>query len=324
MKRSIWIWGLSAFFIVVIPVSVVLLFGDKPANSGERDLVVITGIPAPTSTGNPDKRALDNDNQVADISIDDEANDASIVLIEESTPLDIPDLSPGLVPSPLTVNALTIAQARPSGRDIDGIISQTLDQEFFGGTGTESTGSTSEPDQVAIGKSAAKDVVMEVKTDKSPSQSDSDLPADFPAELLVGAKEKKGTVKGVNDVKKKKKGNDRPRVEVVVLRPRNEFVKSHEDVIGRTKVNGHPIVLVRSRQVGSTWWVQEVMPRKGKYFRAVAQFGNKKTSDGTRFQYVVAFVEDEDDVPETGTNYQEIPPEFQVSEEFDAIVRKAE
>jgi hypothetical protein len=287
---------------------------------------VITGYTAEKldktpPTGQSQIAALDDSSQV--ISPDpllppDTAGDSEVILIEESSPLHIADVSTVPSVSPLSVDALSIAKASPTG-GLENLIAESIG-EFYGGSGTGTANEKASSDSGVSSTEKSKSATSESETEKMPAKPD-DLPADFPAELLADKGGKKGVAK--KDVKKKDKDN-RPRVEVTVLRPRNEFVSSMEDVIGRTKVDGHPIVLVRSRQVGSTWWVQQVIARNGKYFRAVARFGNNKTAEGTRFQYVVAFVKNDKDIPEVGTNYTEIPAEFEVSEEFDAVIKNVQ
>lgn len=80
--------------------------------------------------------------------------------------------------------------------------------------------------------------------------------------------------------------------------------------------------MVRSRQKSSPWWVQGVIQRQGAYVRGRAQFGNRATVDGSRFNVVVAFVEDIDDVPEAGTQVAEIPEGTLLSQELEFTLRK--
>ena len=65
-----------------------------------------------------------------------------------------------------------------------------------------------------------------------------------------------------------------------------------------------------------------MIQRQGAYVRGRAQFGNRATVDGSRFNVVVAFVEDIDDVPEAGTQVAEIPEGILLSQELEFTLRK--
>lgn len=365
MKRSIWIWSVCACAIVIIPVLLIVVAGRKRAVSGEITTVVVSGLSngsAQTTVKPTRVVASATPSETSDGSVmlrddagegNDQSGDVGIVFLEGLPPLDIADLSSIPSTSPFSVNPMTIVDASPTLGGIDSLISQTLNQEFYGGIGegvddadtaarqqvtVGNSQPTSNADQsnvkpagaVNVGTQGGGSIGASAASIATPTSPMSDLPIDFPAELLTATPGKEGAKAGENagekvgglNPNKAKKKDDRPRVEVVVLRPRNDIVSQLEDVIGHSKVVGHPIVLVRSRQVASTWWVQEVLPRQGKYFRAVAQFGNTKSADGSRFQYVVAFVKDAENVPETGSEYQDIPPDFLVSEEFEVVVKR--
>jgi len=109
------------------------------------------------------------------------------------------------------------------------------------------------------------------------------------------------------------------RLTITVIRPKGNLVLPQDEIIGRCRdkaATGYAITLVKPAQVGASWWVQESLPRKWTYFRAKARFGNAKTEDGSRFKVVVAFLPDDVDNPDTGTQYREIPREFRLSEEL--------
>ncbi|MBC8289301.1 MAG: hypothetical protein H8E37_03190 [Planctomycetes bacterium] len=115
------------------------------------------------------------------------------------------------------------------------------------------------------------------------------------------------------------------RLAITVIRPKKNLVAPRDEIIGRCRdkaAKGYAITLVKSAQVGASWWVQESLPRKWTYFRARAQFGNAKTTDGARFKVVVAFLPDDADIPDTGTQFREIPREFRLSQELEFTLRR--
>lgn len=121
----------------------------------------------------------------------------------------------------------------------------------------------------------------------------------------------------------KEKVEERERIEVTIIRPRKEIVKQHEEIIGRCRAsNGTAITLVKPAHVGDSWWVQETLPRQATYFRARAQFGNAKTVEGSRFKVVVAFLPEDSDIPETGTQFLELPAEFLLSQELEFTLKR--
>jgi hypothetical protein len=61
---------------------------------------------------------------------------------------------------------------------------------------------------------------------------------------------------------------------------------------------------------------------QGSYVRGRAQFGNRNTTEGSRFTVVVAFVENIEDVPEPGTQIAEIPEDVLISQELEFTLRK--
>lgn len=115
------------------------------------------------------------------------------------------------------------------------------------------------------------------------------------------------------------------RLAITVIRPKQNLVLPQDEIIGRCRdkaAKGYAITLVKSTQVGASWWVQESLPRKWTYFRARARFGNAKTENGSRFRVVVAFLPDDVDIPDTGTQYREIPKEFRLSQELEFTLRR--
>ncbi|MDA0587639.1 MAG: hypothetical protein O3C17_06480 [Planctomycetota bacterium] len=121
----------------------------------------------------------------------------------------------------------------------------------------------------------------------------------------------------------KEKVDERERIEITIIRPRKEIVHQHEEIIGRCRASkGTAITLVKPASVGDSWWVQETLPRQATYFRARAQFGNAKTVEGSRFKVVVAFLPEDSDIPDTGTQFQELPAEFLLSQELEFTLKR--
>lgn len=116
----------------------------------------------------------------------------------------------------------------------------------------------------------------------------------------------------------------RKRTEVTLIRPKDCLVKSIDEIIFRCRTPSKlfPYVLVRSRQKAAPWWVQNDTLRQGTYVRGRARFGNRVTIDGSRFSVLVAFVENIEDVPEPGTQMEDVPVGVLVSQELDFTLRK--
>lgn len=147
--------------------------------------------------------------------------------------------------------------------------------------------------------------------------TDSLVGEDLDATVLGDEPEAKGPPQVIADAE--------DRLAITVIRPKKNLVLPQDEIIGRCRdkaATGYAITLVKSAQVGASWWVQESLPRKWTYFRAKARFGNAKTEDGSRFKVVVAFLPDDVDIPDTGTQYREIPKEFRLSQELEFTLRR--
>ena len=134
---------------------------------------------------------------------------------------------------------------------------------------------------------------------------------------------------GDNDGQDKKQGgekedDDHVRVTVALINPKGDAVKPLDEVMIRSRAKGlkRAFVMVRARQKDAPWWIQEEAIRNGYYFRSRAQFGNAKTLDGTRFRMVIAFTGEDDEVPEAGVFFHDIPLSYTLSQEFDVILNK--
>lgn len=115
--------------------------------------------------------------------------------------------------------------------------------------------------------------------------------------------------------KKAKPEDNLKRVIVTYVRPKDKTVHPTEAIIGKTSARGTPVFLVRPREAGSPWWVQESAVKQGIYFRAAARFGNANSPDGSIFTFVIAFVPKPEDVPELGSQIKNLPVEWSYSPE---------
>ena len=148
-------------------------------------------------------------------------------------------------------------------------------------------------------------------------------------EATVGTVPENSSKKTGKDAKPKVNGKDdeddkHVRVTVALIEPKGEAVKPLDEIIIRSRAKGlrRAFVLVRARQKDAPWWVQEEAIRNGYYFRSRAQFGNAKTLDGTRFEMVFAFTGEDDEVPESGVFFHDIPLRFTLSQEFEVTLDK--
>jgi hypothetical protein len=197
---------------------------------------------------------------------------------------------------PIEVGAGGIGSV-PSESKIDG--SAVADQPTSkGSSNTPADSEQSDPDLVTL-LSAGSETSLEMP---KPSQT-ADNASEKPGESEAASHE---------------------RTEVTLIRPKGDMVKSFDELIFRCRTKGKsiPFVLVRSRQQTTVWWVQDDTIRQGMYVRGRAQFGNKATTDGSRFSVVVAFVDDIEDVPEGGTQLSEIPLNVLLSQELEFTLTK--
>ena len=208
--------------------------------------------------------------------------------------------------------------------DIDAL----LQSEFFGGTQSDSV----ESKPAGTGNVTTAESTGGTKPDDSGTGSDTqpDKPGTLPdpdGTTKTVQPADKGAEPDENEVVKAEEDKEkRKRVEVTLIRPQEDIVQSMDEIIVRSRTKGmkRAFVLVRARQKDAPWWVQEEAVRQGSsYFRSRAQFGNAKTLDGTRFRMVVAFVtREEDDVPEAGVFFEEIPLAYLLSQEIDVMMKR--
>lgn len=158
------------------------------------------------------------------------------------------------------------------------------------------------------------------------SHEDESDPDDTPEESTVGTvpADSDDDSDGAKKDDDEKDDDNHVRITVALIEPKGDAVKPLDEVIVRSRTKGlkRAFVLVRARQKDAPWWVQEEAIRNGYYFRSRAQFGNAKTLDGTRFRMVIAFTGEDDEVPEAGVFFHDIPLSYTLSQEFDVIVDK--
>jgi len=314
MKRKL-IWATATLTLIILPVGVVMIEGttapeihtaDSPSTSVvPATLAAPTGPTVASALASPDSLVSQTDapewdelggfdpHDILNAPIEQLILGETLSLDSATAPNAIapqrPELSGVSAGIPWDGSPLALSEL-----DVDAL----LGNEFFGGVGSDSIESKSH------GENAAK-------ASESADATGSD-------EAGTGAGTQTGDSTDKGDGK-------RERIEVSLIRPQKRFVSSQEDVIVRTRTKGlkRAFVLVRVRQKGGLWWVQdEAVRNKSVYFRSRARFGNGETQDGVRFCVVVAFTMDDDDVPEAGESFEEIPPNYRLSQEFDVMLKR--
>jgi hypothetical protein len=100
-------------------------------------------------------------------------------------------------------------------------------------------------------------------------------------------------------------------VRASILKPQaNARVRRMDELLGKVTHDSRPVVLVRSDEPNSLWWVQdEAVLGKGGYFKARARFGNASTPAGSRFETLVVLPRSEKEAKslQTGTTLAELP-----------------
>lgn len=112
------------------------------------------------------------------------------------------------------------------------------------------------------------------------------------------------------------------RCKVTLVNPPRDIVKPVDNILGRGLSKGVAVLLVRSSEVNSPWWVQSSLPRQGVFFKGQARFGNAKTPDGARFKFLVAYIPADEEIPDIGAQLAELPESWIVSQDFDFIMRR--
>ena len=81
-------------------------------------------------------------------------------------------------------------------------------------------------------------------------------------------------------------------IDVGISRPQpGNVVARWENLIATTQEPGWPVVLVRSEAKGDSWWVQQVVTRRGNVIAARVNFGNVETISAHGFEMVVLLLE---------------------------------
>lgn len=350
MKRKL-MWATAALTLLVLPIGVIVLEGTTAP-----------GAPVPDTPQQPVAGRLDASPIVAaavephtfpETDTPHWANDGIVSVYEEPTTfdpssvLDVPieQLILGEAASTeASANALTSVPVRPElsgvsaglpGEDSTMALAELgidtlLGSEFFGGSETPVEGGTTGNDSSAAGTvpdgTPAGSNVNDPDAAK-PDVDTGDKPDTDGGQAAEPAKPdpKKPDPKENGAKKLDEEEDNRERIEVSLIRPQENVVKSLAEIIVRTRAKGlkRSFVLVRARQKDAPWWVQDEAVRQGgTYFRSRAQFGNAKTLDGARFRMVVAFATGKDDVPEAGVFFDEIPLKYLLSQEFDMTLNR--
>lgn len=126
-------------------------------------------------------------------------------------------------------------------------------------------------------------------------------------ELVVVLDKQEDRIEKVPDVIQYPKGQDR--------------VAEKMEVTGKTKPGAQPVLLVRSAEINSPWWVQPKVEFVGDgNFRTKARFGNAKTVLGTHFRMVVMFpTPRQAQSLAVGQSLKKLPSDIPRSEEVEVI-----
>jgi hypothetical protein len=89
-----------------------------------------------------------------------------------------------------------------------------------------------------------------------------------------------------------------------------QTVEKKDVVTVRTAGPGQPILAVRSKQPGSSWWIQDLPETSGAHtFVVPARFGNDATRQGTRFEIAALIAPDKEAAASLapGASLKELP-----------------
>jgi len=330
MKRNV-IWTTAAMTLLLLPVGAIVIEGttapatDPAVNSSATvvpaadDATVddaTAGPPTVAAPTVPDSfvsqsyiPAFDEPDgfdpfDILNAPIEQLITGETFLLDSVADPVPLAPVRPGLsgvsADPPADSSLLVLAEL-----DIDTL----LGSDFFGGTESESDSAKPHAENAAAPSKSS------VGTE--PDAPDAATKPDSPADKHTEPKTKTNS--------DKQKEDDRERIEVSLIRPQHDVVNSLDHVIVRARTKGlkRAFVLVRVREKGALWWVQdEAVRQKATYFHSRAQFGNTKTQDGVRFCIVVAFTEKEEAVPEVGETFEKIPLNYRLSQEFNVMLKR--
>lgn len=107
--------------------------------------------------------------------------------------------------------------------------------------------------------------------------------------------------------------------EITISRPEpGNVVGRWENLVAATHEPGWPVVLVRSEVKGDSWWVQQLVTRRGNVIAARVNFGNVETISGHGFELVVLLLDNSAEAVRfrTAREFQSIPPGVRRSKVF--------
>lgn len=154
------------------------------------------------------------------------------------------------------------------------------------------------------------------------SDEDRRIAAAFDQQVAAQNPGKKTAVVGIAPEAKDAKADDRKRCKVTFIRPKGSNVASLEPLLIKAIAKGHPVVLVRSREASSPWYVQETAPKQGQYIQAKGRFGSTKTPEGAPFRIVVAFITKVEDIPDHGVEIKKLPEDWLLSQEVIVTLKR--
>lgn len=112
--------------------------------------------------------------------------------------------------------------------------------------------------------------------------------------------------------------------DVILQQPlENRRVSRMENLIGVTKAQGWPIVLVRSDLPDDFWWVQQMVGVRGSSFAARVNFGNENSISGSVYHLVIVFLDSPDEVRRfrIAKQFKELPEGIRRTREFTFVRR---
>lgn len=116
--------------------------------------------------------------------------------------------------------------------------------------------------------------------------------------------------------------DDAKRSPITIVRPRALTVHPTEPFLIRVTGKGFPIMLVRPRESGSPWYVQDTLPKQGTYVQAKGRFGNANTPEGAPFRVMVVFIPRLEDVPDHGAEIKTLPADWVLSQEVIVTLKR--
>jgi hypothetical protein len=148
------------------------------------------------------------------------------------------------------------------------------------------------------------------------------LPFSKPIQVVRGEKKDAKEVKEVTEVKETPNASDVS--QILALRNRSEVTR-RQTITGKTSASTDPIILVRSAEKNSLWWVQERAKRKEQgEFSVLVRFGNDRTPVGSQFLVVVVTPKSADDAGQlkVGQSLKELPDGMEKSPEIAVVLGK--